>query len=479
MRGHVPWVWLAAAGMVLFALVLFVMTVGFGTAQHGDLCPAALAKTAGSSPAISSRRRERTPGMARIAADRAAGIGPSRRPGRVLEALAAGGHRGAVSSAACVRDALLGGAGRPGARYRHRHPGAARGGRRGSRKARHQGGADRARAWHRDRGDARRGISRSPPCAAMSRLSAAMPASPSTPIGRPTRRGATSRSTRSFSTPTAHLRPVGGLADLAARRVRFVGDPATRIAEDVLRLLRYYRFRGAVRQRRRRRRGARRLPRRVPLLPKLSAERVAQELIRLLTSPDPIRALQMMAEDRVLAAVLPEACRLRPPRRPRRSSRSSPNPTRCAAWQRWSRSMRRAPRRWPSGCASRMPGASGSRAGAALAARSRRRCGSAAPRALSARRRALPRSRPAGRRRRAAGAERLTSLLTLAARLDAADLPALRPRRDRARHPARPTRRRSCSARCGAGGKQGDFVADRAACLEELQQRGRCPEALW
>jgi len=36
--------------------------------------------------------------------------------------------------------------------------------------------------------------------------------------------------------------PVGGLADLRARRIRFVGDPAKRIAEDVLRLLRYYRF---------------------------------------------------------------------------------------------------------------------------------------------------------------------------------------------------------------------------------------------
>ena len=33
--------------------------------------------------------------------------------------------------------------------------------------------------------------------------------------------------------------PVGGLADLRAHRVRFVGDPATRIAEDVLRILRY------------------------------------------------------------------------------------------------------------------------------------------------------------------------------------------------------------------------------------------------
>jgi len=36
--------------------------------------------------------------------------------------------------------------------------------------------------------------------------------------------------------------PVGGLADLRAAHVRFVGDPATRIAEDVLRVLRYYRF---------------------------------------------------------------------------------------------------------------------------------------------------------------------------------------------------------------------------------------------
>src|SRR5262249_58736511 len=36
--------------------------------------------------------------------------------------------------------------------------------------------------------------------------------------------------------------PVGGLPDLRARRIHFVGDPATRIAEDVLRLLRYYRF---------------------------------------------------------------------------------------------------------------------------------------------------------------------------------------------------------------------------------------------
>src|SRR5579884_2813472 len=76
--------------------------------------------------------------------------------------------------------------------------------------------------------------------------------------------------------------PVGGVADLEARRVRFVGDSAQRIAEDVLRLLRYYRFearfgtgsgdaaaRAACREA-------------APLLPNLSAERVAHEVLRLL-----------------------------------------------------------------------------------------------------------------------------------------------------------------------------------------------------
>ena len=104
--------------------------------------------------------------------------------------------------------------------------------------------------------------------------------------------------------------PVGGLPDLAAHRVRFVGAPGQRIAEDVLRVLRYYRFearfgggsgdaaaRAACREA-------------VPLLPKLSAERVAQELLRLLATTDPVPALRMMREDGVLAAILPEASRL-------------------------------------------------------------------------------------------------------------------------------------------------------------------------
>jgi poly(A) polymerase len=118
--------------------------------------------------------------------------------------------------------------------------------------------------------------------------------------------------------------PVGGRADLVAGRVRFVGDPATRIAEDVLRLLRYYRFEARF--------GAGK-PAPAPafagagstggdaaaraacraaahLLPGLSAERVAHELIRLLASPGAVAALRMMDADGVLAMVLPEARRL-------------------------------------------------------------------------------------------------------------------------------------------------------------------------
>jgi poly(A) polymerase len=104
--------------------------------------------------------------------------------------------------------------------------------------------------------------------------------------------------------------PVGGVADLAAHRVRFVGEPAQRIAEDVLRVLRYYRFEarfGAGTGDAAARAACRAA---VPLLSNLSAERVAQELIRLLAVPDPLPALRMMAEDGVLAAILPEATRL-------------------------------------------------------------------------------------------------------------------------------------------------------------------------
>jgi poly(A) polymerase len=103
--------------------------------------------------------------------------------------------------------------------------------------------------------------------------------------------------------------PVGGLADLEAHRVRFVGEPARRITEDVLRVLRYYRFEARFGT------GTGDAAARAachdaaPVLAGLSAERVAQEVLRLLAVPDPVPALRMMADDGVLAAILPEATR--------------------------------------------------------------------------------------------------------------------------------------------------------------------------
>ena len=97
---------------------------------------------------------------------------------------------------------------------------------------------------------------------------------------------------------------VGGLADIAARRVRFIGDPAQRIAEDYLRILRFFRFHAWYGS------GA---PDAAGLhaciaarggLETLSRERVRMELLKLLLAPHATPALAIMAEAGLLGAVL-------------------------------------------------------------------------------------------------------------------------------------------------------------------------------
>lgn len=98
----------------------------------------------------------------------------------------------------------------------------------------------------------------------------------------------------------------GGLADLAAARVRFIGDARQRIREDYLRILRYFRFQARF--------GS--IPADVeaesavselaPGMMGLSRERVGWELINLLGLPDPAPTVVRMAELGVLAQVLPE-----------------------------------------------------------------------------------------------------------------------------------------------------------------------------
>jgi len=99
--------------------------------------------------------------------------------------------------------------------------------------------------------------------------------------------------------------PVGGLADLAAQRVRFIGDAAARVAEDYLRVLRFFRFHarfggpepdaaaldacGAAANK----------------LGRLSGERVRDELLKILALPRAAEALSLMQQSGVLAAILP------------------------------------------------------------------------------------------------------------------------------------------------------------------------------
>lgn len=96
-----------------------------------------------------------------------------------------------------------------------------------------------------------------------------------------------------------------GLRDLRRGKVRFVGDPATRIREDVLRVLRFYRFHASLG------RGAADPAARAacrasaPLVATLSGERVQAELMKLLRAADPASTLALMAEDGVLAKILP------------------------------------------------------------------------------------------------------------------------------------------------------------------------------
>ena len=98
----------------------------------------------------------------------------------------------------------------------------------------------------------------------------------------------------------------GGLADLRAGRLRFVGDPAARVAEDYLRVLRYFRFFARYAGVEPDEATLTALRDAVPLLGSLSAERVWQELTRILSAPDPVAAVALMDRLGVLAAVMPE-----------------------------------------------------------------------------------------------------------------------------------------------------------------------------
>ena len=153
----------------------------------------------------------------------------------------------------------------------------------------------------------------------------------------------------------------GGQADLKQRKIRFIGDPATRIAEDYLRVLRFFRFHAAIGE--------------GPLDPPglhaailarenlslLSRERIRAELLKLLIARRAAATVREMSRAGVIEILLGmdyparlerfvaiEATRGAPPTRSRASPRS---PSSCA----------RTPSVCASGCASPTPNMRASR----------------------------------------------------------------------------------------------------------------------
>jgi poly(A) polymerase len=97
-----------------------------------------------------------------------------------------------------------------------------------------------------------------------------------------------------------------GAADLAARRVRFIGDPLTRIAEDHLRILRFFRFHARFGEGEPDGPALEACAARANDLMALSRERIADELTKLLALPRPTAAVRLMIDRSILRPVLPE-----------------------------------------------------------------------------------------------------------------------------------------------------------------------------
>lgn len=105
------------------------------------------------------------------------------------------------------------------------------------------------------------------------------------------------------------LDPIGGLPDLRARIVRFIGDPEARIAEDYLRILRFFRFhawyadpdQGIEAE------GLAACAAHLDGMAGLSRERIGAEMRKLLSAPDPAPAVGVMARCGALIHVLPGA----------------------------------------------------------------------------------------------------------------------------------------------------------------------------
>jgi poly(A) polymerase len=98
----------------------------------------------------------------------------------------------------------------------------------------------------------------------------------------------------------------GGLADLEHRHIRFIGDPFQRIAEDHLRILRFFRFHARFGSGALDTAALEACTARANDLMALSRERIADELLKLLGTADPAPTAAIMLDRAILRPVLPE-----------------------------------------------------------------------------------------------------------------------------------------------------------------------------
>ncbi|MES2136838.1 MAG: CCA tRNA nucleotidyltransferase [Pseudomonadota bacterium] len=98
----------------------------------------------------------------------------------------------------------------------------------------------------------------------------------------------------------------GGLADLEQRHIRFIGDPLQRIAEDHLRILRFFRFHARFDAGEPDAAALDACTSRANDLMALSRERIADELLKLLGLPNPSNTIAIMLDREILRPVLPE-----------------------------------------------------------------------------------------------------------------------------------------------------------------------------
>jgi poly(A) polymerase len=98
--------------------------------------------------------------------------------------------------------------------------------------------------------------------------------------------------------------PLGGFADLEARRVRFIGDAVRRIREDYLRILRFFRFTAEYSQGVPDEAGLRSCGAERAGLQQLSAERIRMELLKVLAAPGAVAIVHVMHQHGFLAPLL-------------------------------------------------------------------------------------------------------------------------------------------------------------------------------